>query len=322
MKKFFILSAAAIVCIALSACNGGEEAVTAVSDVTALTGETTASESVTQEDAEADTENDTETEASTEESSETESTADTDGGDDLDSNAEEIVAEEDIDDDVPENDVPAAGGTLAFDSFEDIDPLTLSGAGEPIAVRDSRTYELFKKLETADKLYIDAETADGSSMAAFAASDGKLYAYSFDGNAAREGLAIIRDDRIYVISPAEEMGIYLPYDETTAAVYNIKTVLGMNGTDFENADGEIYVGKVAAEGAEYEFECGAESGVLYGKNGEPQALIFPSYSAESASSTVWTVNKLSFDNVPKDIFDIPEGYNITSLEDMTVPEAE
>lgn len=328
MKKFFILSAAAFICIALAACNGGNETDTLPADGTALTSEAEVSEAVTRENGETSSASDTEAEVSTEEtadtesSSETESTEDIDGEDDFDSGAEEIIAEDGIADDVPENNVPVADGTLSFGSFEDIDTLTLAGAGSMTAVKDSRAYDLFKRLETADKLYIDAETADGSSMAAFAVSGGKRYAYSFDGNSAREGLAVIRDDRIYVLSPAEEMGIYLPYEEAAAAVYNIKTVLGMNGTDFENTDSEITVGKAVVGGTEYEFECGTESGVLYGRNGDPCALIFPNYSAESTSSTVWVINELSFDKVPNDIFDIPAGYNITSIEDMTVPEAE
>lgn len=330
MKKIFIVSAAAFICIALAACSGEDNTDTLPADGTALTSEAAVSEAPLQEDTEANRDKNTDTttmnteEASDIESSgETESTEaeDIDDDDSSDINAEEISIDDDIADDEA-NEPVAADGTLSFGSFEEIDTAALAGAGNSTSVKDSNTYDLFKRLGAADKLYIDAESADGSTMATFAVSGDKVYAYSFDGNAAREGIAIIRDNRIYVISPAEEMGIYLPYDEATAAVYNIKTVLGMNGTDFENADSEITAGKVVIGGSEYEFEYGFESGVLYGKNAKPCVLIFPNYGSEDMSSTVWIVNELSFDKVPNGIFDVPAGYNITSLEDMFVPSEE
>lgn len=329
MKKIFILSAAAFMCIILSACNGGNETDADQTDSTALTSGTVLSETVQQEHTETDHNSDTETainadtkEVNDESNDRTESIADVDEDESFDSNAEEIIEEDDADDDVSENDVPDADGTPSFGSFEDIDTAALAGAGSTAAVKDSRTYDLFKRLEAADKLYIDAEAAGGSTMASFAVSDGKIYVYSFDGASSREGIAIIRDDRIYVLSPAEEMGIYLPYDEAAAAVYSVKTVFGMNGTDFENADSGITVGKTVIGGTEYWFEYGAESGVLYDKNDKPCVLIFPNYSSEESASMVWVINELSFDKVPKDIFDIPSDYNITSIEDMSVPETE
>ena len=327
MKKIFIISAAAFICIALAACSGGDDTDTLPADGTALTSETAVSEAPLQEDTDTSRDGASEiTTMDTEENTEAENSTETESTDDFydngfDSNAEEISMEDDIGEADADESI-AADGTLSFGSFEDIDTAALAGAGDMISVKDSNTYDLFKRLGAADKLYIDAESADGSSMASFAVSGGNVYAYSFDGAAAREGIAIIRDSRIYIISPAEEMGIYLPYDEAAAAVYNIKTVLGMNGTDFENADGEITAGKVVAGGSEYGFECGSESGVLYDKNNKPCVLIFPNYNSEGTSSIVWVINELSFDKVPNGIFDLPSGCNITSLEDMYVPAEE
>ncbi len=184
---------------------------------------------------------------------------------------------------------------------------------ETISAADSKSYQFGKTLEGTEKLYMDAEEADGSFKMGMAISKDGVYIRLVTTETTEDTPAdmtiIIKGDTMYMLDNDAKAG-YTTSGEAFAEEIDAEGIMeqfaGMNtGVD---ADAELKSCTVNIGGKDYTFEYDGE-GILYDGD-KIYAIIAGSNEYEF---DVLIINELGSD-IPDGIFDIPEDYQIADLD--------
>lgn len=204
-----------------------------------------------------------------------------------------------------------SGDMLTFDSFDDISVDEIFAVdSEYIAYEESNLHNYFSKLtEDATELYMDVEATDGSVSATIAISQDKIAMNAFEGSSATEISIIIKDGMMYMLSPEEKTGFYMPIDESMMEEYDIESMLSQANIDSNMDTTEIKAAMVIIGGTEYVFEFNDESGMIFDTDGKLCAMI--SLEGSNGINTM-LVHEFS-STVPDNAFDVPDDYEIMDL---------
>ena len=199
--------------------------------------------------------------------------------------------------------------TAAKYSYESLDDFI----GEAFAL-ETETFEesLFLKYAeeniSADGLYFDMETPDGSMKMLLAYQDNNMCvkAESADGSV----YIYVIDEKMYMLDTEEKTGFSMTLDEDTV---NSLTSEAMGGIDIEaELEGEELTSEcveVEVEGTAYTFENLEEIGVLFDKDGKLYAII---NGDTDEAVRAFIVNEMS-SNVPEGIIALPTDYEIVDM---------
>lgn len=200
-----------------------------------------------------------------------------------------------------------AVGTV-FDSEDDfLSAEIFTIAGEKKAFKDSLSSAVISPLAEAKSFCLEMNSADGEGEFSAAVSDGKIMMKgSFDPSNDMVVTIIIKDSTMYMLDDAAKLALFIEADESIYEQYSAETIIAETGLSVENAAGKSFVSsKITIGKTDYifEYEDGANTGILFKTDGTPYAIINSSGALELSLCEF----KLSTD-IPSDTFDIPDDY--------------
>lgn len=205
--------------------------------------------------------------------------------------------------------------------FDNLDALAASDvytlAEENVSAKDSKTYNLVSSFEGASEIYLDVESTDGSMSMVMGIADKKVATKVNDPESETNVAIIIKDSKMYMLDEETKTGYSMASDDSVLAEYDLESMLSeLNISEEINNAEDVKTCLVKVDGEKYTFEIAeTDGGFLFDKDDKLCAII----SKAEGEMTVLKVNAFTTD-APDEIFEIPEGYEISDLESMLAGE--